>query len=80
MRLQQREAEAEHAGALLPAIDAGAARRIVEGKVPEDGEPVRMAARRLDRELVGVGIPGGGRVDHRRVHPRLVHLAQQVVR
>src|SRR5215831_4045019 len=65
MRLIEREAQAEHAGPALPAIDQSAALRSIEGEVPQDREPVGMLACRLDRQLTGIGVPSRW-MDHSR--------------
>src|SRR5262249_47660314 len=78
MRLIEREAEAEHAWPLLPAINQPAALRAIEGEVAQDGEPVRMLACSLDRQLIGIGVPARW-MDHGRVDTRGVHLFQQIV-
>src|SRR5947199_199374 len=79
VRLQEREAQAEHARTLLPAVDQRAALRLVERKVPEDREPVGMLARRLDGQLVGVRVPFRRRMDDGGIDARGVHLLQQIV-
>ena len=79
MRLQQGEAQAEHARPLLPALDKAPAGRSVEREIAEDREPVRVAAGRVHRELVRIRVPRRGRVDDRGVDARLVHLGQQIV-
>ena len=79
VRLQQREAQPEHPRPLLPAVDQAPARGGVEREIAEDRQAIRMAARRLHRQLVGVRVPRGGRVDDRAVDARLVHLGQQIV-
>ena len=79
VRLQEDEAQAEHPRPLLPAVDQPAALGLVEREVAEDRQAVGMLACRLDRQLVGVRIPGRRRVDHRGVDAGLVHLLQQIV-
>ena len=78
MRLIEREAQAEHPGPALPAIDQRAALRAIEWEVPQDREPVGMLARGLDRQLVGIGVPSR-RMDHGRVDAGFIHLLQQIV-
>ena len=78
MRLQEREAETEHARPALQAVDRRAALGLVEREVAEDGETVGVPARRLDRQCVGIRVPPG-RMDHGRVDAALVHLLQHVV-
>ena len=46
--------------------------------MPQDREPVRVAASRLDRDLDIVGIPSG-RMEHGRVDPTLAHLLQAIL-
>src|SRR2546429_10003817 len=57
MRLIEREAQADHPRPVLPTIKQRAALRTIEGEVPQDREPVRMLARGLNRQLVGIGVP-----------------------
>ena len=46
--------------------------------MPQDREPVRVPASRLDRDLDIVGIPSG-RMEHGRVDPTLAHLLQAIL-
>jgi hypothetical protein len=79
MRLEEHEAQAEHAGPPLPAVNQRAAFRPLDGEIAQDGEAVGVLAGGLHRQLIRVGIPGGGRMDDRRVHTRLGHLPEHVV-
>src|SRR3989442_6849661 len=79
MRLQEGEAQAQHPGPALPAVDQAATLGPIEREISQDREPVGMLAVRLDRLLVGVRIPRGRRMDHCRVDARVVHLLQQLV-
>ena len=79
MRLEKREAQAEHAGLLRPAVDQRAALRPLHREVAEDREAIGVQVSRLDGQSVGVGIPRGGRMDDGCVHARFPHLVQQLV-
>ena len=78
MRLIEREAEAEHAWPALPAVDQRTALRAIEWKIPQNGKPVRMLAGRLDRQLIGVGVPARW-MNHGRVDARFGHLLRDIV-
>jgi hypothetical protein len=75
MRLIEREAQAEHPRPALPTINQRAALRAIEGEVPQDREPVGMLACRLNRQLVGIGVPSR-RMDHGRVDASFIHLLE----
>jgi len=52
-RLEEGEAQAEHAGSGLPSLHQSAALRAIEREVAEDRQPIGVLARRLDGELIG---------------------------
>ena len=79
MRLEEGEAQAEHAGPGLPRLDQRTALRAIEREVAEDRQPIGVLARRLDGELIGIRIPRRRRMDEGGVDARLVHLLEQVV-
>ena len=74
MRLVEREAKAEHAGALPPVLDDRLAIRALQVEMPENAEFVRVPADRLDRQLVDLLAERAGRMNDRRVDPGLRHL------
>src|SRR5882672_7186920 len=75
MRLIEREAQAEHAGPALPAINEPAALWAIEGEVPQDREPIGILARRLGRQLAGIGVPSRW-MDDGRVDASFIHFLQ----
>ena len=79
MRAQEREAKPPHPRPAFHVRDVGAALRLIEGKIAEDGEPIGMGLGGLDGEGVGVGIPSR-RMDEGRVHAAFVHLPERVGR
>src|SRR5262249_48180744 len=67
-----------HARPSLHAVDQGAALRLVERKVAENGQAVRMSLGGLHGECVRVRVPARW-MDQGRVDAARVHLAQHVV-
>ena len=78
VRLQEHEAQPEHARLARPALDEAAALRPVERELAEDREPVGLLAGGLQRETVRARVPSR-RVDHRRGDARGIHLREQLV-
>src|SRR5262249_551799 len=50
----------------------------IEGKVPQDREPIGMLARRLNRQLTRIRVPSRW-MDHGRVNAGFIHLLEQIV-
>jgi hypothetical protein len=78
LRRGEREAQAEHPRALLPRVNERATLRLVNGKVAEDDEPIRMLPRGLDGQLVRIRIPRRMRREHRGIDTAGIHLAERV--
>jgi hypothetical protein len=78
MRLEEGEAQTEHARLLFPTVDEGAALGAIEGEISQDRQAIRVLAGGLNCECVGIGVPSG-RMNDRRIHAGFIHLAQQIV-
>jgi hypothetical protein len=78
VRLEEREAQSQHARLLLPAVDEGAAFGLVEREAAEDGEAVGIAARRIERDLARLLVPARRMNDHA-VDAGRVHFLEQLL-
>ena len=75
-RLQQRPAQAHHAGLVAPALDAVAAVGIGQRELAHHGEAVGILLGGIEGELVGGRVPAIGRMDQRGGDAGLIHLLQ----
>ena len=74
LRRVRRDPEPEHARLIAPAAERAWHRR----RPAHHRETVGMEARRFQRQIVAIALPGGRR-DHHPRHPGRIHLLQEIV-